>query len=726
MNDELAGSDNGESRPFNEKAYRRQSFPDWEKKWHGLTVVARYYFLHHTRTVVKSSRRAFDAIDRLMGAIPSSVVQELRDGGFVDVGPGSYRGAPELVTIRADVYDFATRAHALRGYGLLDSARASQLTKYVDEVYDTSPLIEVLADVLRVADIEGPSCLDDLLERYVTDHRWPGWVAASLDDPLADRILTVVGRAEYPISLTELPVRLNGHEPGAIRKVLEKLIARLALAEDVRPLTWELVVGVLPAVREKMILALMPTKRPRLLKCDKLKEVAPEGSPIVNDLRAVLIELASQPARLRQDLALFHSEVDRFQAALDPLAPWLMSAMKWSNDERPNRATAWARALQLARIEPEGKQFRLHLTPAGDTWLSSGDPDLYINMYELLRTFVLHPEFYSHHMGLFYPGLDAFDTSGPADTFFVGTHVTALVVKDSQYLSRWHVRPEDRLPLRKQLDLAFLLLKPSVFYRMDSVESHLVFAEHNPLNCGEPAERVMVYLVNRLVPATRPRREEVGRLVINAFALQRLASFGCVRAAIDAEGRICIAREPRYDALFGRPVAHAPATDVAGKVVVQPDFSVVVIGPNPAPTAALAPFCERTTRGGGQGAIVMKITRESVVKAVANGLKPAEIVARLQRHATNEVPTNVLRQVQEWSTWVRQITSSSLIALRCPDSETADRVMAALKRQAERANATLVVIDRKKLTTADLNKLRDQGILVTGESSHADEGSNAR
>ena len=244
------------------------------------------------------------------------------------------------------------------------------------------------------------------------------------------------------------------------------------------------------------------------------------------------------------------------------------------------------------------------------------------------------------------------------------------------------------------------VLKPGVFYRLDSVQSHLVFAEHNPLNLGLPAEQVAVFWVNRPVPPTRLQREEVGRQVINAFVLQRLLPFGCVRAAIDDEGRICIARGPRYDAYFGREIARAeptPTANVAARVVVQPDFSVVVIGPNPAPAAALAPFCERTTRGGGQGAMVLKITRESVVKAVKNGLTPAEIVARLQRHASNGVPANVLRQVQEWSTWVRRVTSSSLIALRCPDSDTADRVMAAMKRQAERVNSTLVAIDRRKL-----------------------------
>jgi hypothetical protein len=146
--------------------------------------------------------------------------------------------------------------------------------------------------------------------------------------------------------------------------------------------------------------------------------------------------------------------------------------------------------------------------------------------------------------------------------------------------------------------------------------------------------------------------------------------------------------------------------------VVQPDFSIVIIGPTPAPAAELIPFCERTTRGSGRGAIVLKITREAVVKAVANGLKPAEIVARLKRHSSHEIPANVLREVQGWADWVRRVTPEPLTVLRCPDRETADRVMAALRKHAERIQETLVAITPQVLTTIERQKLRDQGIIL--------------
>jgi tRNA(Met) C34 N-acetyltransferase TmcA len=86
----------------------------------------------------------------------------------------------------------------------------------------------------------------------------------------------------------------------------------------------------------------------------------------------------------------------------------------------------------------------------------------------------------------------------------------------------------------------------------------------------------------------------------------------------------------------------------------------------------------------------------------------------------------VLREVQDWSNWVRRVTASTLTVVRCPDQDTADRVVAALKRQAQRVNDTLVAIDQKKLTSTERNKLRDHGIILEGESEAAEGKAKAR
>jgi hypothetical protein len=124
--------------------------------------------------------------------------------------------------------------------------------------------------------------------------------------------------------------------------------------------------------------------------------------------------------------------------------------------------------------------------------------------------------------------------------------------------------------------------------------------------------------------------------------------------------------------------------------------------------------------------MVLKLTRESVVKAVAHGLKPEEIVARLKEYASNEVPANVLREVEGWSGWVRRVTLGTMTVLRCPDAATADRVVTALKKGAERVNETLVAIDAGRLTPAERAKLKDQGLIVRGQAEPATKKPAAR
>ena len=90
-----------------------------------------------------------------------------------------------------------------------------------------------------------------------------------------------------------------------------------------------------------MTLAGLPRERPPLSVCEQPMEFGPDGGIIVNNIRGVLLE--SQVPPHSQDKHLFHKEVDRFQAALDPVASWLLHTIKWSAEDRLNRAIPWTR-----------------------------------------------------------------------------------------------------------------------------------------------------------------------------------------------------------------------------------------------------------------------------------------------------------------------------------------------------------------------------------------------
>jgi len=72
----------------------------------------------------------------------------------------------------------------------------------------------------------------------------------------------------------------------------------------------------------------------------------------------------------------------------------------------------------------------------------------------------------------------------------------------------------------------------------------------------------------------------------------------------------------------------------------------------------------------------------------------------------------VLREVRDWCDWVRQVSTAHLLAIRCPDKDTADRVVSALGKRAERLTDTIVGVAEDKLTTADRNKLLKHGIIT--------------
>lgn len=253
---------------------------------------------------------------------------------------------------------------------------------------------------------------------------------------------------------------------------------------------------------------------------------------------------------------------------------------------------------------------------------------------------------------------------------------------------------------------------------MEDLLGHLVFGEFNPLLLGRKShEEVNVFVASRHVPPLFERREEVARSMLAALFHKRLIPLGCVQTAVTARHILCVARTPRLDAYFGRKPAAAETSTPAPsqtRVVVQPDFSIIVIGVDMAPAAELVPFCDREKHGG-HGALTLRLTRESLVRAVAQGMSPSEIIGRLQGVASNDVPANVLRQVSDWCGWVRRAKVSTGTIIRCPDAETADRVVAVLRKEVERLSESVVLLRRRSLSAAERSKLREQGVLIDAE-----------
>jgi hypothetical protein len=146
--------------------------------------------------------------------------------------------------------------------------------------------------------------------------------------------------------------------------------------------------------------------------------------------------------------------------------------------------------------------------------------------------------------------------------------------------------------------------------------------------------------------------------------------------------------------------------------VVQPDFTIVVIGLDPAPLAELAPFCDRVRGSATHGSLTFRLTRASLFRGLAAGLKPDEILNRLRKHASNELPGNVVAEVQAWSGQARTVDVATATLVYCPDAETAGRVVSALGKLAQRVGDRVVALDREGITPALRQKLQSEGILL--------------
>ena len=374
----------GGPRDFYEKAFRRESLAVWDARWQVLSVPARRAFLDLVKLPGRELSTHSNPANVPSDRFPPQALEELAAAHFVQVRRARFSTDTDHVIAGVGTDDFAWRARILRRHHVLDADRPSEFLKYVDEVFSGHELAIAISRVLREFEFQGHMRLDEALRRFVIQPRWQEWVSKLLRHPIAKSILTAVRESGGALPIAELPGRIERSKPEEVRPVVDELIGYLALVEDLHPVTFDLLVGFLPEVREKITRAGQPRDRPPLLVCERPKEIAPHGSALVSDLRAILLEIASGPPRVRNDYALHQRQVERFLAVLEPLPGWLLDALDWTAEWRLYQALAWASVLQLVKHVPDGRQTQLHLNAHGHRWLASDLEEQYAGVFDLL------------------------------------------------------------------------------------------------------------------------------------------------------------------------------------------------------------------------------------------------------------------------------------------------------------------------------------------------------
>ncbi|MDR3632358.1 MAG: helicase-associated domain-containing protein [Isosphaeraceae bacterium] len=705
------------ARPFSEKSWNRRALIPWDERWHALSPEARGIFLDAIEP--RASQNGI-RLEQSPSAPRSPALKQLEDQGFVVITPHTTPPLALRVTPNPKARDFTLRMRAIKEHQLLTSPAPTGLVPYVLGAYYVTEGLQQLGEVLRKARMEFSISLDQIVQRWVTRRYWPEWAAAFVKSPLKDRILRLLREADGPLALDDLAGKLPDAQREDVRAAVDEMVAYLILFEDLQPETFDLVIDYLPAVRASFPGGSQRLERPPLVVCEHPEQVAPEGGTVVSDLRAYLLEVASEPPRLKQDASLFAKEVPRFHDILEPYPRWLPGDWTVRAEDRLHNAARLARQLDLVRPSTDQGGLRLHVTSAGQQWLGGGLETQFVSVYKTFNQRSNAAPYSSYYYGT-------------ADTDFLGAPVAAGAGPNLRKLAHSHgilnVTEADVQALRAALFQAFEALPLGVYHRLDSVLEHLSFDAGSPFNLGRAPGSVIIAWGGRVIPDFKEEREEVGRRALGYFIRDRLVPVGALRLALASGGALCVARTPLLAAYFGRPGLKLDQDALATgdtRVVVQPDFSVIIIGLNPAPAAALAPFCERANRQPGSGALVLNLTRTSVLKAVGQGLPGGEILARLQKHASNGLPANVEREVRDWCGWVRSVDIATLTVVRCGDRATADRVVSALGKRAERLNDTIVALAVDRLTAAERAKLQSQGILVRGDGATRVKKSNGK
>jgi len=670
----------------------------WEAVWQGLSVPARTLYLHLLPdSPYGAFTRSLLPLEKIKG--PPGTIEELTAAHLAERRAGEGKKKPAGLAIAAPALAFAERLIRMRLFHLLHNPEPHSLDYYCNQTFIYPLLQAQIQHILAKAGIQEDFYGYNVFRVYVEQHHWIDWVLSFLNDPLARRLVERVLQTAEPVPQAEL-LALPDAPADKIREALQALRAGLVLFEDLQKKTHEIVVGLLPAVRRKLERYREPRQRPELRLGATPADLGPAGSVLLDDVRALLVELASQPARLKQGGDLYQREYDRLSEAMPELPEWLGECLQ--GDHGVRSAWQWGRRLRLVERHVEEGTNWLRLNAKGREFLRFSLAEQYRTLFEAHRRLPRRQS-----------GYDEFDYEA-ASRRFLGCDLMVTTAKQGQGRGYYGTMSEvEEETLRERFFQTLALLPVGSFLELDKFVEHAVFKENNPLLPDPRPARLRVVLNHKQVPDVPEQLEEAGQESLRLLIRGRLVPLGCLQAGRDAQGRLLIARQPRLDAYWGREAADEVMAGGAGggQVVVQPDFTVVIIGQDQSAAGELIPFCDRQPGTAGQGALILRITREGVLRAARQGLSGEEMVGRLEKAASKTVPANVLHEVRAWSAGVRRISYEPVVLCRCSDAEASNELLRSV-RGGQRLDRVTVALPAGSVTKPVRKALEKKGVFL--------------
>ena len=391
---------------------------------------------------------------------------------------------------------------------------------------------------------------------------------------------------------------------------------------------------------------------------------------LVHDMVVLITECMADPLRLRRgDGGLFARTTDELAERLQPVPRWCGEKLLRSPEARIREARRCAEDLGLLRAGVGTKEPRIHPTGAATEWLAASP-------LTRLGSVIRH---ISESRG---------DMAPPGDGLLLLGH---------------------DLDLRSAVRQAFAGLPLGGFVSLDAFIAYHATQTNPYLDLRRRGKRLVTHIgaVYR-EPSTGELHEHWAHW-LEWFVVHRLFALDGIAAGLAEDGEVGLSLSDVGRYILGMRAELAGDEEARAEIVVQPNFEVVFLSPDPYGEGVIGRFAERAGEGVG---VLFRITRNSVYRAAASGLTADRILAQLGRLSVRQVPVNVAREIEGWHGECRRVEIDRTYIIRCSDPQTSGRIIAALGPRVEAASDTVVVLRDVGSPALVRRKLQEHGIFV--------------